>query len=170
MQTLDMEIKRVCSGRVNIVGGEREPWRCSSPMLRRFPRAPEGDGPDLMGPFTFEAGQVGGSCAASCGSSQHTHFLLVRVCPPSADRAPGIRLVLRRNEPVLWQQGAAESRGEPAGHVTRRFHLLDGEEREGKIKRERRERDGSEGRGGERGWGEEGWGGGGTGISADSGC
>lgn len=111
MQTLDMEIKRVCSGRVNIVGGEREPWRCSSPMLRRFPRAPEGDGPDLMGPFTFEAGQVGGFCAASCGSSQHTHFLLVRVYPPSADRAPGIRLVLRRNEPVLWQQGAAESRG-----------------------------------------------------------
>lgn len=41
-------------------------------MLRRFPQAPAGDGPDLMGRFTFEAGQVGGFCAASCGSSQHT--------------------------------------------------------------------------------------------------
>lgn len=70
-------------------------------MRRRFPQAPAGDGPDLMGRFTFEAGQVGGFCAASCGSSQHT----LPVGPSQFNQDPlpvdQLRLFLRRNEPVL---------------------------------------------------------------------
>lgn len=116
-------------------------------VLRRFPQAPAGDAPDLMGRFTFEAGQVGGFCAASCGSSQHT--LPVGLSPHSSrDVSTSTSLIRTRclqinsrdpfvspkKRAVLWQQGAAESR-ETAGHVNRRFNLLH-EER--KIKKERR--------------------------------
>lgn len=55
---------------VNIVGAESHAGKPGGAAM--LPSGPAGDGPDLMGRFTFEAGQVGGFCAASCGSSQHT--------------------------------------------------------------------------------------------------